>query len=245
MSTPQGPEESSDLPLARRVAEAVVLGCITTVIYFGVGERMLPSPVPLAHAIDGEIPFVPATVWIYLPGYLGTFLITLWAVRDARQYRATLTAVGMLTLLALPFFAMFPVAAPRPPIPADVSLTAEMVRWLYTHDPNGNTFPSLHVANATLCAIVTTAANRRWGVLTWLLAAGVWVSVLTLKQHWVIDVPAGWALAAVGAATWRAQLLAPSVLAGLPSRVVRAAPAQPFAERARLIARFNARDRHP
>ena len=80
---------------------------------------------------------------------------------------------------------------------------------MYAHDPVGNTFPSLHVANATFCSVVTLAANRRVGRFVTALAAGVCISVLTMKQHWAIDIPGGLALATIGVAVWRARLAAP------------------------------------
>ncbi len=207
-----------ELPLSRRCAEAAVLAALLTGAYMGAGASRVPAAHPMKHVVDGLVPFVPETVWLYLPGYWACFLVTIWAVRDARQFRAGLTGLATLTVLAVPFFLEWPVAAPRPPVPLDPTWSAALVRWLYTTDPAGNTFPSLHVANATFCAVLTTASSRRWGAAVWALALGVAVSVLTLKQHWLVDVPAGWALATVGAAAWRAQLAAPALLQALPAR---------------------------
>ena len=196
-----------------------MLAGLLTGIYMGAGGARAPGAAPLVHVMDGQIPFVAETLWLYLPGYWACFLLTVLAARDARHFRAAMTGMATITLLAVPFFLQWPVAAPRPPAPLDPTVSAALVRWLYATDPVGNTFPSLHVANATFCAVVTTASSRRVGAVVWLLAAGVAMSVLTLKQHWVVDVPAGWALATVGAAAWRAQLAAPNLLQSLlPAR---------------------------
>ncbi|MDP2312337.1 MAG: phosphatase PAP2 family protein [Pseudomonadota bacterium] len=211
------------------------MGLLVTVPYLAAGSWVSPQAPPLQHVLDAQIPFVPESVWVYLPGYWACFVIPVLVIREARSFRAALTGLSMLTVLALPFFLYFPVPAPRPSVPMDPSLTSALVRWLYSTDPASNTFPSLHVANATFCAMVTTAADRRWGAVVWVLAAGVCVSVLTLKQHWVVDIPAGWGLAAVGIATWRAQLDAPSVLARLLARFAGWLPARvPTSELPRL-----------
>ncbi|MFZ5482285.1 MAG: phosphatase PAP2 family protein [Myxococcota bacterium] len=210
-----------ELSLGRRFAEAVAVALAVSVVYFGTGTRMMPSAEPFVLPVDRWVPFVPETVWMYMPGYAACFLVTLWVVRDAESFRAALAAFGLLTVLAVPFFTLLPVAGPRPPAPVDATLSAQFVRWLYANDPNVNTFPSLHVANATLCAVITSHVDRRWGAVVWALAAGICVSVLTLKQHWAADVPAGWALATAGVAAWRSRSLVPAFrarIAGLLAR---------------------------
>ena len=42
------------------------------------------------------------------------------------------------------------------------------------------------------------------------------MSVLLLKQHWLVDVAAGWALAMVGVAAFRAHLAAASYFRAVP-----------------------------
>lgn len=207
-----------ELPFWRRLVEAAALALLLTGVYMGAGNTRPATSEPFSHVLDPLVPFVPETVWIYLPGYWLGFLVTVWAVRDPRHFRAGMTGLAAITLLALPFFLAWPVAAPRPPAPGDETLTAAMVRWLYASDPVGNTFPSLHVANVTFCAAITTAASRAWGAALWVLALAVAVSVLTLKQHWAIDVPGGWALAGAGVVAWRASLAAPALIQALPAR---------------------------
>jgi len=210
---------SLELPIPRRLVEAALTAAVLSSTYFAVGHWSGAGRAPLEHMLDDRLPFVPESVWFYLPGYWACFLIPVFVLRDARRFRAALISLTMVTVLAAPLFVLFPIAAPRPPAPTDATMTAAMVRWLYANDPSGNTFPSLHVANSTLCAVVTTAAHRRWGAVVCALAAGVCASVLLLKQHWIVDIPAAWALAAVGAAIWRIQLGGAAALVPLPGRV--------------------------
>lgn len=203
---------SGTLPLSRRLVEAIAGASAVTVLYGAAGLADLPRHAPIALPIDAAIPFQPAAVWLYLPGYWATFLLAVWVLREARAFRAALAAFLMMTVLATPFFLLWPVHGPRPAPPVDETVTAALVRWLYAHDPDVNTFPSLHVANATLAAVLVTGRSRWIGALAWSLALGVFASVLLLKQHWIVDLPGGWALAAVGVAAWRGQVEAGTML---------------------------------
>ena len=215
MSIPTGhasrdPAWGEALSFPRRLVEAVAAAGIFSALYYGVGEYVAPAAAPMATRIDAAIPYLPWSVWVYLPGYIGSFFIVLWVMRPALAFRAALRAYLALALLSLPFFLFYNVAGPRPPAPADPSIEAAMIRWLYATDPIGNTFPSLHVANATLSALLSWRMDRRVGVFVTILAAGVAVSVLTLKQHFLVDIPAGMIVGYIGYAAWEQQLAAVS-----------------------------------
>jgi membrane-associated phospholipid phosphatase len=182
----------------RRLLEAFSAAFVVWGLYIACAARVASAAPPFATPIDRAIPFLPQTVWFYVPVYIVSFFLVIWVVEDRRAWRATVLAFLAQAFLAWPFFLLYPVAGPRPAAPLDASLSSAFVRWLYDFDPNYNTFPSLHVANATCCALVVSACNRRTGAVAWVMAACVWVSVLTLKQHWLVDVVGGWLLAAAG-----------------------------------------------
>lgn len=209
------------LPLQRRVLEALVTTGVVAAPYMLAGNHVAPHAAPVVTRFDGWVPYLPASVWVYLPGYALCFLLTLLVLRDARAFRAALVTTLAMTLLALPFFVLYPVAGPRPPEPTAMDLTSRFIRLLHANDPVGNTFPSLHVANASLCAWLCWIHDRRVGALAAALAVGIAASTLTLKQHWAIDVPAGLLLAGLGMVLWRAQVATPSLL----SRLLRRPPA--------------------
>lgn len=197
----------SALPIADRLPLAVVLFATTLGAYYFSGVSAHDLHAPISTPLDATVPFLPASIWVYMPAYYGGFLATLWVTRDRYALRAAGTAFVAITVLALPFFLLFPVAAPRPAAPSDGSWTAAFVRWLYDNDPLCNTFPSLHVANAWLCAFIATQSSRRMGLLLTLNALAICVSVLMLKQHWAVDIAGGTLLAALGAATWTAHMV--------------------------------------
>lgn len=213
MAIPDGqasrdPAWGETLPLPRRLVEAVGVASIFSALYYGVGEYVTPAAAPMATRIDAAIPYLPWSVWVYLPGYIGSFFVVLWVMRPAVAFRAALRAYLTLALLSLPFFVLYNVPGPRPPAPDGASLEMAMIRWLYATDPVGNTFPSLHVANATLSALLCWRMDRRVGAFVTVLAVGVAASVLTLKQHFLVDIPAGMLVGWVGYGVWEQQVSA-------------------------------------
>ena len=57
------------------------------------------------------------------------------------------------------------------------------------------TFPSIHAAICATVAIDAWRTSRAWGIVFTAIAAGIWVSTLYLRYHWVPDLVAGLALA--------------------------------------------------
>ena len=195
------------MTFSRRFLEGVWLALLVSVVYFALGERVPPVRDPVVTIIDQIVPFVPWTFWFYMPGYIACFLLVVYTLRTRAAFRAAWRSFLLLTLLAAPFFLLYPVAGPRPAPPVGDGLTAAGIRALYGSDPVGNTFPSLHIANSALCAWLVWQYDKRVGVVTGLLAAGVMVSVLTLKQHWFVDIPGGLFLAGMGGVAYRRQLV--------------------------------------
>lgn len=225
---------SFTLPFPSRLLEGFAAAGLISAVYFAAGERAQHLRPAWEHAVDGLIPFVPASVWIYMPGYWGLFVLATWAVKEPVRWRAALLGLVSLTVAALPFFLLWPVWGPRPAAPEDATATAALIRWLYANDPAVNTFPSLHVANATYCALLIAANAPRLRWVAGLGAVLIAISVLTLKQHWLVDVPAGCLLGALGFGAWRAVVALPAPYA-LPER--------PFAALApdRVLARIRRR----
>ncbi len=156
--------------------------------------------------MDAVVPYMPAMYPVYLLCYispLGLFLLS----RDARFLTPAYTIFIIANLAAFWFFAAFPVQGP----PRDgLSLGADtflrpVLDVLYSVDTRYDALPSLHVTNPWIVAILSwklsVAAWKR--VLVTLAAAGISVSTMLVHQHWMLDVVAGIALAALAAGPWR------------------------------------------
>jgi membrane-associated phospholipid phosphatase len=169
--------------------------------YFGIGRTIDPARArDLATALDRRIPFVASAVWVYLamfPAALSPLLV----VRCPRLFRRTVAAYGVAIAASLIVFAALPVTSAG--LRADSArldtgaLSPRVVSLLYGLDPPFNSFPSLHLSIATLAALSAWKAGKLNG---WAAAAGVFaigVSVVAVKQHFVLDAAGGLILAAL------------------------------------------------
>jgi len=175
-------------------------------VYFLVGYFLVPqlawSAGMRSHglAIDGAIPFEPATVWAYVWAFPAAAMPA-FVVASRRLFRSAALAYGLAISISLLTFLLWPeTATALRPSPARLNLQ-HVSDWLianiYAVDPPGNLFPSLHVSLTALSALVTWKANRLFGLVGFTGLAGVAISACTVKQHFLADVVAGLALAAL------------------------------------------------
>jgi hypothetical protein len=147
-----------------------------------------PRSLPLT-ALDEAIPFWPGTVVPYFLLIGGMYLPAL--VPDQALFRRSLAALTVATVVNTLCFALMPTIYPRPPLPEDTGFPVSWYCWLTTIDTPANCFPSGHItAPAIGCWAVATQWPRcrpwLWGGFA-LLA----LSVLTTKQHYVVDILGG------------------------------------------------------
>jgi membrane-associated phospholipid phosphatase len=126
-------------------------------------------------------------------------------IRDAltRPYRVTVPMVVLVSLVPLYVFIPELVRGRRLYVPAVVwdRLIPVVPAWalvygaLYGADPPYNCFPSLHVAHSFVSALTCHRLHRGVGAATLAAAALVGLSTLYTKQHYLLDVVAGVALA--------------------------------------------------
>ncbi len=191
------------LPLSGRLLLTLPVAAFTASLYALAGNPIRTPIHPQATWLDTAIPFIPASIYVYLPGYWLCFVMVLLVVRQGRDFRAGLFAALTTNAMAVPFFLFMPVASPRPLLHGDLTGTLALVERMYEIDTRYNTFPSLHVACSLLCAWMVWTHDRRIGAGLFAVAGAICASVLTLKQHWAVDIPGGAVLAGVGAAVWQ------------------------------------------
>ena len=197
MSPPSPPH-----PPRRRLAEGLAAIAAIWALYAVTGWATLGAagPAPWVTPLDRAFPFVPAAIWVYIPFYAASFVVAGHGLTDVRSFRAALVALVLVSVLATPVFVLFPVVIPRPAIDPTASVSLRAVSWLYALDAPVNTFPSLHVANSALGALLLREVRARTAPLATTLAVGIAVSVVLLKQHWIADIAGGLFLASVGRA---------------------------------------------
>lgn len=172
---------------------------VQTAIYFLIGNaRFERSTELLRTRLDDAIPFIPATAWFYLPIYAGIFVVALACFQTRVHFNRALAGVGVILLAGLAGHRLVAAEYPRPLLHAPYGGPSEaFMAWVQGIDPPGNVFPSLHVAHTSSLALFLHHENPRLGWVVIALALLLAVSTLTTKQHFVADVVAGFALAAL------------------------------------------------
>jgi hypothetical protein len=165
--------------------------------YLLIGALVRPERVTqLGFEIDRAIPFDPGWVFIYLcvyPMYLLPFLHD----APAGTHRRLALGYVLVLIVAYAVFLAVPVGFARTEIPAGAKQYAVWALGkVHVLDRPWNCLPSTHCAVSLLAGLAFWEMGgtiRWWGVLT---ALSIAVSTTLTKQHYVIDVGAGYALAA-------------------------------------------------
>jgi hypothetical protein len=153
-------------------------------------------------ALDDKIPLLGWTWVFYWAAYpyltLGAALVVA-AMREADWKRA-IQAFVVITLIGGAVQLLYPVAAPW--TSEAHAMQTRMHESAFTR-PYA-CLPSMHVAYSVITgfmgAMIARSGGLRWFHI--LLAAGIAVSTLTLKEHYVMDAVAGIALGLGGGLWW-------------------------------------------
>lgn len=175
------------------VWRAVLLGyALFCATYLPINHWSVDRPASVLF-LPGEerLPFVPAAEYLYVWTYV--LPLALPRLLPGPREFARLTLAFWLTLaVAYGTYLAFPVYFERPALEVD-SLATWLLALEYL-DPSYNHFPSLHVA---LSWLVFLACRPRlpWPRLGAVFVLGVSLSTLFVKQHYLVDVLYGFALA--------------------------------------------------
>jgi membrane-associated phospholipid phosphatase len=145
----------------------------------------------LSVIFDYLVPFLPATILIYLSLY-ALLIAPFFIVKDIGIFRRAALAIFLVQATSFAVFLLCPAYVQRPFVP-DSSAFEQLFGGLYAIDPPFNTFPSLHVAQSFLSAYICYLVNKKFGWF-FLWSALISASTLFVKQHVLADVFAGFIL---------------------------------------------------
>jgi len=186
------------MPVMRKANYMLVFGMCNLLIYFLI-QSYVSNEYNFMTPLDRSIPFMPEFVWIYQSLLPVIALTMVLLVKSKRLFFNTFWACLLATFIIHMFWIFFPSFYPRPEINPE-SLSEIVVQMSYDIDNSSNTFPSGHVAFAWIMlfgARKSTKAKEILGLsrLYFLWAAGVTLSTLVIKMHYVVDVIGGLAVA--------------------------------------------------
>lgn len=149
--------------------------------------------VQLATALDDRIPFRPGWISIYLLSFLSWLVTFFLLFRQRKEHVYRNSAAYLLTLiLTAVTFLLVPGTILRPEVTGS-GFFPWLTRFIYRVDQPNNLCPSLHVICSYYCwrAIWDTEGiplwYRRFNFVFLLL---VCASILFVKQHVIVDIPA-------------------------------------------------------
>ena len=151
----------------------------------------------MTTAWDRAIPFVPEFIYIYFLAFVqwGICLVSVM-ITDKKASRRYCTAISAGNIIAGIVFISIPtVMTIRPEFSGGGALTELLGRFLFSADtPPMNILPSIHCLISWGCMRMVFVAK---GIPKWLKIANavftflVFASVLFVKQHCIVDIPAG------------------------------------------------------
>lgn len=144
-------------------------------------------------SLPGEerLPFLPIFEYLYVLTLFVPVLVFV-TMRTFAQFLRLMRALGIVLLVCYSTYLLFPVSLARPRLEIS-SLHTWLLSLQYLDEPY-NAFPSLHVTLSWL-AVHAAQCSRRTRAGLILLATGISISTLFVKQHYVLDVISGYALA--------------------------------------------------
>ena len=164
----------------------------------------------LDTGLDAMIPFVPEMVifYIYLFYPLGILTMLYFTFIEYRRGYALGWSLVAINAIAILIYVVFPVSTfgyrqDMLAHPMVANVWADQVYNVFANDTSFNCFPSLHAAISTICffawfrysKIKPSKTTKSLAIVALVIASGVVLSTLFIKQHYIADEIAGVALA--------------------------------------------------
>ncbi|MCW3994666.1 MAG: phosphatase PAP2 family protein [Candidatus Bathyarchaeota archaeon] len=166
----------------------------------------------LSTPLDTMIPFVPEMVIFYLYLFYPMVILTMiyFAFIEYKKGYALGWSLVAINAIAVLVYIVFPVSTfwYRQELlahPLVGNFWANQVYNVFANDTSFNCFPSLHAAVSTICfytwfryaKVKPSKTSKISAVAALIIAGGVILSTLFIKQHYIADEIAGIALAAI------------------------------------------------
>jgi membrane-associated phospholipid phosphatase len=144
-------------------------------------------------SLDRATHFIPEFVYP-IWGLYAMLVLPAFIIKDRELLLAMARAFVVLILGSVLLFILIPVQVPRPDFLAQ-SLSEKLVAAMYTTDRPVCGFPSLHVSTSLLAAMIVYRQSRPLGALFHLMFVLTALGILFVKQHVLMDILGGVAMA--------------------------------------------------
>ena len=190
-------KSADSFPWKRNIGAILAL---TVILYSGyqLSNRFhvfVPRYLPLT-SLDQEIPFWIWTVWPYFVLVLLAYLPV--CIRDSSIFWRTMIAFTIAISINISVWIFFPTVYHRPQMPDNQNFTTFAYRWLCSIDTPANCLPSGHITSPMIGCWAFSTAHPRYRLLIWTIFSLLSITILTTKQHYAVDLPAGLLTGAIG-----------------------------------------------
>ena len=180
-----------------------MLICLTVncIVYYGI-SRIADNweHYDLTLPIDREVPLVPGFVSIYLGCYLFWIINYILIARQGEEHCVRFAVADIMSRLVCGvFFLVLPTTNVRPVLSGD-GIWVALLQAVYKIDAPVNLFPSIHCLVSWFSFIGIrgrTTVPKTYRVFSCLFALLVCVSTQVTKQHYIVDVFGGIAIAEI------------------------------------------------
>ncbi len=145
--------------------------------------------------LDRMIPVIPDWSMVYLPLYAFLIILPVLVVRQKKHIDRTVYAYISLWVTSYIVFMIYPTVLPRPEKLDIKGPGPWLLAQIWYSDAPFNCFPSIHVGHSFISAFTCLKLHRKTGIALIGAACLVALSTLFTKQHYVMDVIGGTALA--------------------------------------------------
>ncbi len=157
-------------------------------------NRPWGTPHSVALTADNWVPFQPIFVVPYIL-YFPFYLLTLvYFFREKKHFRPVAFAFLWTWLCSYIVFLSFQTQVIRPLI-SSKGFFEKAVQGIYHLDPPYNCFPSLHASNAMIGMLAFVYFAPRYSYIAIACGTLIAISTVLIKQHYILDVVGGVALA--------------------------------------------------
>ena len=157
--------------------------------FFIDGSNSLDLSIP----IDAMIPFCSPFIIFYIVAYVQWVVSYVVIGRESREYCYRIVTADLLAkVVCFIFFVAMPTTITRPV--ADGGLFGWLTELIYSADTPTNLFPSIHCLESWVafrCALPLKGVGKIYKWVMLFISVGVCASVVFVKQHYFIDIPAG------------------------------------------------------
>lgn len=147
----------------------------------------------LNSTFDRFIPFDHYWVFFYLSVY-PLFLLPYFYVKSGRGLITLTFGYFIMLTISYTIFVVMPVVMYTRPVLQTTDFSSWCMNAVYGQDPLWNCMPSTHCGVAILSAVALFRDNRKFGIWAILTALIIGASTLFTKQHYIVDMLAGYTL---------------------------------------------------